>query len=135
MSKVSVEDRLAIRELVDAFSAAVIRIDPQAFAATFTQDGAWILPSVPEGSHGREEISKVFAEKLSYVEHIHMIGFPEKLEVDGDKAVGTVMCKEQIYIKDGGGEKHLIGCFTDEYEKHDGQWLFKKRDYEIIGLH
>lgn len=134
MNKGSVEDRLAIRELIDTFSAAVIRIDPQAFAATFTENGAWILPSVPDGSHGREKIAEVFAEKLSYVEHIHMIGFPEGLEIDGDKAHGNVMCKEQIYTKTG-DEKVLIGRFRDEYEKCDGQWLFKSRAYEVIGLH
>lgn len=134
MNKGSVEDRLAIRDLIDTFSAAVIRIDPQAFAATFTNDGSWILPSVPEGTHGREKIAPVFAEKLSYVEHIHMIGFPEMLEVNGDKASGTVMCKEHIFLKEG-GEKHLIGCFTDEYEKHEGEWLFKSRNYAIIGVH
>lgn len=134
MGKGSVEDRLAIRELIERFSAAVIRIDAERFASTFAEDGVWILPSVPEGTRGRDKIREVFAEKLGYVEHISMIGFPDELAIDGDSATGKTMCRELIYTKDG-DQKLLIGCFHDEYVKVDGEWLFQSRDYEVIGLH
>jgi uncharacterized protein (TIGR02246 family) len=134
MSKGSVEDRLAIRELIERFCAAVIRIDAQRFAATFAEDGVWILPSVPEGTGGRDRIREVFAEKLAYVEHIHMAGFPDELAFDGDSATGKTYCRELIYTKDG-DQKVLIGCFHDEYVKQGGEWLFKSRDYEVVGLH
>ncbi|NND66038.1 MAG: nuclear transport factor 2 family protein [Halioglobus sp.] len=134
MSKGSVEDRLAIRELIERFSAAVIRIDADRFASTFAQDGVWILPSVPDGTRGRDNIRAVFGEKLAYVEHIHMVGFPDELVFDGDRATGATYCRELIFTKDG-EQKLLIGCFHDEYVKVDGEWLFQSRDYEVVGLH
>jgi len=134
MSKGSVEDRLAIRELIERFSAAVIRIDAGRFAATFADDGAWILPSMPEGAKGRDRIREAFAEKLAYVEHIHMVGFPDELAFDGDRASGKTYCRELIFTKDG-DQKVLIGCFHDEYVRQDGEWLFLSRNYEVVGLH
>ncbi len=134
MSKGSIEDRLAIRELIESFSAAVIRIDAEAFAATFAEEGIWILPSVPDGTRSRAKICEVFKEKLSYVEHIHMIGFPADMQLDGDRGQGKVFCKEQIYTKTG-DEKVLIGCFHDEYVRENGEWCFQSRNYEVIGLH
>lgn len=134
MSKGSIEDRLAIRELIEAFCAAVIRIDADRFASTFAEDGVWVLPSVPEGTRGRDNIRKVFGEKLAYVEHIHMTGFPDELVFDGDRATGKTYCRELIYTKDG-DNKVLIGCFHDAYVKCDGDWLFQSRDYEVVGLH
>lgn len=134
MSKGSMEDRLAIRELIERFCAAVIRIDTARFAGTFAEDGVWILPSVPAGTKGRDRIREVFAEKLAYVEHIHMAGFPDELAFDGDRATGKTYCRELIYTKDG-GQKVLIGCFHDVYVKASGEWLFQSRDYEVIGLH
>ncbi len=134
MSKGSVEDRLAIRELIERFSAAVIRIDAERFAGTFAQDGVWTLPSVPDGTRGRDKIREVFSEKLGYVEHIHMVGFPDNLDFQGDRASGATYCRELIFPKDG-EQKLLIGCFHDEYVKVDGEWLFQSRDYEVVGLH
>jgi len=134
MSKGSIEERLAIRELIERFCAAVIRIDAERFAATFARDGVWILPSVPDGTHGRDNIRRVFAEKLAYVEHIHMLGTPDELVFDGDRASGKTYCRELMFTKSG-DQKILIGCFHDEYVKEDGEWLFQSRNYEVIGLH
>ena len=36
-----VEDRLAIRELVESYNDAVMRFDGEAWAANWTDDGTW----------------------------------------------------------------------------------------------
>ena len=42
------EDRLAIRELFDAYSDAVCNVDADAWGATWAEDGVWELPDYPE---------------------------------------------------------------------------------------
>ena len=134
MKKGSIEDRLAIRELIEAFSAAVMRIDADVWAETWAEEGVWTLPSMPDGAHGRDSIREAFKEKLAAVETISMIAFPADLTIEGDRATGKAYCRELIFTK-GGDQKILIGCFHDEYVRCDGEWLFLARNYEVIGLH
>lgn len=130
----SVEDRLAIRELIDTFAAGVMRIDSEYWGETWAPDGAWKLPSLPEDCVGKDNIKAMFKEKLAYAESISMIAFPADTVVDGDTAEGKAYCRELIYTKEG-AQKILFGCFHDQYIKLDGQWLFQRREYEILSVH
>ena len=31
-----------------------------------------------------------------------------------------------------GGERQVIGRYTDDFAKEDGRWCFKKRVYEVL---
>jgi len=133
MNKGPLEDRIAIRELIEEFAAAVMRIDAERWSKTWAIDGAWKLPSLPEDVVGRDQIKAMFADKLDYVDHMSMIAFPAELTVEGDRASGKAYCRELIFANDG-GQRVLIGCFHDDYVKQDGQWLFQRREYEILGV-
>jgi len=130
----TVEDRLAIRELIETFSAGVMRIDAEYWGETWAPDGAWKLPSLPEDCVGKANIKAMFEEKLAYVDSISMIAFPADLVVDDDLAEGKAYCRELIYTKEG-VQRVLFGCFHDQYVKLNGRWLFKRREYEILSVH
>ncbi len=134
MNAGSVEARLQIRELIEAFAVRVTSRDADFWSEVWADDGVWILPSEPQGVRGRDNIRDAFKVKMAAVENIHMTCTPSELVVEGDKASGKTFCRETIYLTDG-AKKVLIACFHDEYLCVSGQWLFQSRDYKIFGVY
>jgi hypothetical protein len=128
-----VEDRLAIRELIETFAVGAMHVDPDIWGSTWAEDGAWKLPSLEEPAVGKANILATFDEKLAYVEFMSMVAFPAELVIDGDRATGKAYSRELIYTK-GGEQKVVIGYFDDEYVKREGQWYFLSRTFNILGI-
>jgi hypothetical protein len=134
MNSGPIEDRLAIRELVEQFAAGAMRIDVDYWGETFAEDGSWKLPSMETAAVGREAVKAAFSQKLAYVDYMSMISFPADLVVEGDRARGKAYCRELIFTK-AGDQKIVIGCFNDEYVKIQGRWYFQSREYQVMGVH
>ena len=132
MNQGPVEDRLAIRELVETFAVGTSRIDPELWGSTWAEDGSWKVPSMDEPVKGKANIVAAFNEKLAYVKLISMSSLPINLVVDGDRARGQTHCQELIFPKTG-GQITYVGCFEDEYVKRDGRWYFQSRNYTVLG--
>ena len=132
MSKGSVEDRLEIRELMEAFAAGAMRMDADKWGEVWAEEGSWKLPSMEQAVSGKANVIEAFREKMTYVDFMSMISFPADLVIEGDKAHGKSYCRELIYPK-AGGQIVVVGCFDDEYVKRDGRWLFTSRVYEVMG--
>ena len=135
MQQGSIEDRLAIRELVETFAIATTRIDPELWGSTWAEDGAWKLPSLEAPVRGRDTIVETFREKMAYLRMISMTSTSTALviEADGGRASGQAQCQELIYPKTG-GQTVVVGCFEDEYVKRDGRWLFSSRTYTVLNV-
>lgn len=136
MSKGSVEDRLAIRELIETFAVGVTTIDPELWGSTWADEGCWKTPSMPEIVQGKTAVVAKFNEMMAYLQFMSMsaIPSPTDLEFDGDTATGKAYCRELIFPK-AGGQRIVIGYFDDKYVKRDGRWLFASRIYTVIGSH
>lgn len=134
MNTGSIEDRMAIRELIEAFAVRVTQKDPELWSEVWAPDGVWILPSEPQGVSGRQNIRAAFAQKMAPVENIHMTCTPSEVHIQGDSGTGKTFCRETIYLEDH-IKKVLIACFHDEYTKLDGQWLFASRNYQVFGVY
>ena len=128
-----VEDRLAIRELLETFAVGAMHIDPDIWGGTWAEEGSWKLPSMSEPAVGKTDILATFKEKMAYVDYMSMISFPADLVIDGDSAKGKAYCRELIYTKTG-EQKVVVGFFHDEYVKREGCWYFLSRDYQVMGL-
>jgi hypothetical protein len=128
-----VEDRLAIRELLETFAVGAMHIDPDIWGSTWAEQGSWKLPSMSEPAVGKTDILAIFKEKMAYVDYMSMISFPADLVIDGDSAKGKAYCRELIYTKSG-EQKVVVGFFDDEYVKQDGRWYFLSREYHVMGL-
>lgn len=133
MSTGTVEDRLAIRELIEKFGVGAMRLDPQLWGETWADNGAWKLVSHPAPVVGKANIIEAFAKVTDYAQFLGMGAFPYDLVFDGDRATGKAYCQETIFPKSG-GRKFVVGCFDDEYVKENGRWLFTKRFYEVLGV-
>ena len=128
-----VEDRLAIRELLETFAVGAMHIDLDIWGGTWAEEGSWKLPSMDEPAVGKADILATFKEKMAYVDYMSMISFPADLVIEGETAKGKAYCRELIYTKTG-EQRVVIGYFLDEYVKRDGCWYFLSRDYQVIGL-
>lgn len=128
----SVEDRLEIRELIEAFAVGAMHVDTELWGSTWADEALWSLPSMEQPAQGKDNVLAAFKEKMAYVDYMSMICFPSQLKVDGDKATGKSYCRELIYPK-AGGRVIVVGYFDDEYVRRDGRWQFTSRIYTVMG--
>lgn len=131
MSQGPIEDRLAIRELIETFAIGAIRKDTSIWGGTWAEDATWKIDSLDEAAVGKNNVVAVFERIIPNIEFVSMTSFPSELVLEGDRAHGKAYSQELIFPK-AGGQKILVGCFHDEYVKRDGRWYFLSRNYETL---
>ena len=125
------EDRIAIRELIDSYNDAVMRFDPDDWGANWDDDGVWSLPG-REPVSGRTNIVPFWTAVMSQIRVDGFFASAGIITVTCDTAHGTWYQQEFLSGKDGTGPKRfVIGEYTDYYVKRDGRWLFSRREYNV----
>src|SRR5579863_3063572 len=90
-------DRLAIRELVDAYAHCADRRDAEGQKALFTGDSHFVVYMGGQGTEptqvldGREALTPVFADLNRYQATMHFNG-QSTVTLDGDAATGESYC-------------------------------------------
>jgi uncharacterized protein (TIGR02246 family) len=127
-----IEDRLAIRELLDSYADAVNRVDPEDWAATWAEDSIWSLPDYPEIGEikGRAAIKAAWIEAMTHYPGVIFVASAGAITVDGDRAT-AVSYTSEVYDQDG-ATKRDRGRYLDELVKQDGQWLFARRTFRNL---
>lgn len=126
------EDRLAIRELLDAYADAVTRCDAEAWGATWAEEAKWTLPDYPEigTTSGRTAIVAMWVEAMKGFPGIMFEAWPGSIEVEGDRALVRSYTSE-VYDQDGATVRDR-GAYDDICVKEGGQWLFASRSFRNI---
>ena len=128
-------DRLAIRELVDAYAFCADARDAEGQKALFTDDTHFVVYMAGEGSdatddlRGRESLTPVFDNLNTYEVTMHFNG-QSTVALDGDRATGQTYClAHHISARDGGGRELMIAAirYQDAFVKTDGTWRFAER--------
>jgi ketosteroid isomerase-like protein len=128
-------DRLAIRELVDAYAHCADRRDAKGQMALFTEDTRFLVfydltsaePS--QELHGRESLAPVFDDLNQYVATMHFNG-QSTVSLDGDRAAGESYClAHHLKVGEDGQRTLMVASirYLDEFAKQDGQWFFAER--------
>ncbi|MFK4874797.1 nuclear transport factor 2 family protein [Novosphingobium sp. ZW T3_23] len=127
-----VEDRLAIRELLETYADAVTRRDAEAWGATWAEDAEWSLPDYPElgTTRGRPAIVAMWIEAMKAYPGIMFEAWPGSIEVSGDSATMRSYTSE-VYDHDG-VTKRDRGVYEDTCVRVDGRWLFQSRSFRNI---
>jgi hypothetical protein len=127
-------DRLALRELFDAYAHCADRRDAEGQKALFTNDTIFSVYMEGEGSeptyvlNGREALTPVFADLNRYEVTTHLNG-QSTVTIERDKATGeSYTIAHHLYTEDG-ERKIMIASlrYLDVFAKADGQWLFAER--------
>lgn len=127
------EDRLAIHELVAAYSDGITVRDVDAWTALWAEDAEWLLPFIPGMEHvkGRDDIRAACEATLKAASQMLIVGMLGSLEITGDTARGRAYPRETVFEADG-TMRSLYGRYDDEYVRKDGTWLFQSRTFTIL---
>jgi hypothetical protein len=128
-------DRLAIRELVEAYSHCADRRDAKGQMALFTADTHFVVYMNAKDSkpsqelHSREALAPVFANLNQYAATIHFLGQTTILTLTRDLGTAETYCMPHHLTIDGGKRRLMIAAlrYSDEFVKIDGAWLFAER--------
>ena len=128
-------DRLAIRELVEAYAHSADRRDANGQMALFTADTHFVVymnakdPKPSQELHSREALAPVFADLNRYDATTHFVGQTSIFTLNGDRATGETYCLAHHVTVDGGQRRLMVASlrYLDTFVKADGAWLFAER--------
>src|ERR1700761_2986117 len=128
-------DRLAIRELVEAYAHCADRRDARGQMALFTADTHFVVymnakdPNPSQELHSREALAPVFAELNKYDVTTHFIGQSTIYTLTGNQATAETYCLAHHVTVDKGKRRLMLASlrYLDAFVKEDGEWLFAER--------
>ena len=128
-------DRLAIRELVEAYAHCADCRDAKGQMALFTSDTHFAVymnakDSMPSQElHSREALAPVFADLNKYEATTHFVGQSTIFTLTDDRAAGEAYCLAH-HVTAGDGKRGLMVAslrYLDTFVKMDSSWLFAER--------
>src|SRR5713101_4449588 len=128
-------DRLAIRELVEAYAHCADRRDAKGQMALFTADTHFVVymnakdPTPSQELHSREALAPVFAELNKYDATTHFVGQSTIFRLTADRTIGEAYCLAHHVTLEGEKRRLMLASLRclDTFVKVDGAWLFAER--------
>ena len=128
-------DRLAIRELVEAYAYCADRRDAAGQMALFTPDAHFVVymdakdPAPSQELHSREALAPVFDALNQYQATMHFVGQSTIASLTPDRATGQAYCLAHHLTLDGDRRRLMIATlrYADTFAKVDSAWLFAER--------
>ena len=128
-------DRLAIRELVEAYAHCADRRELNGQMSLFTTDTHFVVymnakdPTPSQEVHSREALASVFAILNNYDVTTHFVGQSTILTLTNDRATGAAYCLAYHVSVDGDSRRLMVVSirYLDTFAKVEGSWLFSER--------
>ena len=135
ISPAEAADRLAIRELVEAYAHCADRRDAKGQMALFTGDTHFVVymnakdPTPSQELHSRDALAPVFADLNKYDATTHFVGQSTLFTLSRDRATGEAYCLAHHVTVDGEKRSLMVASlrYLDTFIKIDGAWLFAER--------
>lgn len=129
-----IADRLAIRELVDAYAHCADRRDVEGQMSLFTADAEFLVymdsrnPVPTQQINGRDGLRPVFENLSTYEATTHFNG-QSTVAWAQDSAAGVSYCLAHHVKVDGPSRSLMIASirYLDHFQKVDGHWYFRQR--------
>jgi hypothetical protein len=128
-------DRLAIRELIEAYAHCADRRDANGQMSLFTADTHFVVymnakdtkPS--QELHSRESLGPVLADLNQYAATMHFVGQSTILSLTADRGTGEAYCLAHHLTVNGNNRRLMVAAlrYYDTFVKMDGSWLFAER--------
>ena len=133
-----VADRLAIRELVDAYADCADRRDAAGQMALFTEDADFVVyadrgnPVPTQRFRGRAALAPICQQLEAYQVTMHLNG-QSTTRIDGARASGVTCCLVHYLTIEGTVRTVMIAAihYLDSYVKRDSTWLIRQRQVMI----
>jgi len=132
-------DRLAIRELVEAYAHCADRRDAKGQMSLFTEDTHFVVymnaraPAPSMDLHSREALAPVFADLNKYDATTHFVGQSTLFTLTADQATGEAYCLAHHVTVNGEKRRLMVASlrYNDTFVKRDGSWLFAERQLYV----
>jgi hypothetical protein len=128
-------DRLAIRELVEAYAHCADRRDAKSQMSLFSEDTHFVVymnakdqtPSME--LHSRAALAPVFADLNKYDATTHFVGQSTIFTLSADRGTGETYCLAHHVTFEGGKRRLMLASlrYLDTFVKGDSVWLFAER--------
>src|SRR5947209_1499114 len=127
-------DRVAIRELIDAYARCADRRDADGQMALFTADTRFVVYMDARSSqpsmelHSRAELAPVFDDLKRYAATTHFNG-QSTVTISGAEATGESYCLAHHVYAEGDERTIMVASirYEDTFTKSDGTWRFSER--------
>jgi len=128
-------DRLAIRELVEAYAHCADRRDAKGQMSLFTEDTHFVVymnaknPRPSQELHSRDELAPIFADLNKYAATMHFVGQSTILTLTSDRGTGEAYCLAHHLTIEEEKRQLMVAAlrYYDTFVKVDGAWLFAER--------
>src|ERR1700731_4206494 len=128
-------DRLAIRELIEAYAHCADRRDGDGQMSLFTADTHFVVymnakdPKPSQELNSREALAPVFADLNKYAATMHFLGQSTILSLTNDRGTGETYCMPHHLAVEGEKRRLMIAAlrYYDTFVKQDGAWMFGER--------
>ena len=135
ISPAEAADRLAIRELVEAYAHCADRRDANGQMSLFTDDTHFVVymntkaPTPSMELHSREALAPVFADLNKYDTTTHFVGQSTIFTLSADRGTGETYCLAHHVTVDGVKRRLMVASlrYLDKFVKVDAVWLFAER--------
>ncbi|QSQ13822.1 nuclear transport factor 2 family protein [Myxococcus landrumensis] len=126
-------EHLAVRALIERFSDAANHADWKATEEMFTEDAVWEVQAPPPMGwtfEGRDAIRAGMTGNLDRVELRVQTVSPTAIQVQGpERATARSTLDEVLRFKDTGKDVRIVGTYSDQLVKQEGQWKFARRTF------
>jgi ketosteroid isomerase-like protein len=142
ISSTEAADRLAIRELIEAYAHCADRRDAKGQMALFTADTHFAVfmdaknPAPSQELHSRDALAPVFADLNKYEATTHFVGQSTIFTLAPDRATGAAYCLAHHVTVDGAKRQLMVASlrYLDTFVKTEGAWLFAERPLYVDWL-
>ncbi len=141
ISPAELADRLAIRELVEAYAYCADRRDAEGQMALFTPDTHFVVymeaknPTPSQELHSREALAPVFADLNRYQATMHFVGQSTISSLAEGHATGQAYCLAHHLTVDGDHRRLMTATLRhhDTFAKVDGLGYSRSANSMSIG--
>jgi hypothetical protein len=135
ISLLEVANRLAIRELIEAYAHCADRRDAKGQMALFTADTHFAVymnakdPKPSQELHSREALAPVFADLNKYAATTHFVGQSTIFTLSDERGTGEAYTLAHHITVKGESRRLMLASlrYNDTFVKQDGAWLFSER--------
>ena len=128
-------DRLAIREVIEAYAHCADRRDAKGQMSLFSADTHFVVymdakdPKPTQELRSRDALAPVFADLNKYAATTHFVGQSTIFTLTSDRASGEAYTLAHHVTVIGGKRRLMLASlrYLDTFAKIDGAWLFAER--------
>jgi hypothetical protein len=135
ISAAEAADRLAIRELVEAYAHCADRRDAKGQMSLFTPDAHFVVymnakdPAPSQELHSRDALAPVFENLNQYAATMHFVGQTTISALTEDRGSAESYCLAHHITIQGPKRRLMLASlrYLDTFAKISGTWLFAER--------